>query len=103
VQVDPNNIMEMWTGLPRWIAVLIVAGLFHSAAAKSYTVGGTVGWTLGIGPTFYDDWAKPLTFVPGDTLGTQLASHDTLNWILEISPALLLSQLIKHDNLDQHG
>lgn len=53
------------------ITLLMIAGLAQSARAKILTVGGNTGWTLGtgIGPTFYDDWAKAITFNEGDVLG----------------------------------
>ncbi|CAM6101142.1 unnamed protein product [Calypogeia fissa] len=72
------------------VALLVIAALSaQSAKAATYKVGGSTGWTLGISATFYDDWAKSISFKTGDVL--DFAYSGSLHNVFEVSAADLAS------------
>lgn len=55
------------------LAVVVAAAaaeLVGKAAAATYVVGDTMGWTVPSSPTAYSDWASQHVFRAGDVLGT---------------------------------
>ncbi|GLJ11998.1 hypothetical protein SUGI_0181730 [Cryptomeria japonica] len=52
-----------------------MAVALHCAAAATYTVGGTTGWTVPSGNTLYTSWASSNTFKVGDSLVFNFATN----------------------------
>ncbi|KAK4257411.1 hypothetical protein QN277_007004 [Acacia crassicarpa] len=56
--------------MAKHIGLFIVALslLFAATEAMQYDVGDSFGWTTPPNQTFYSDWARPKTFLAGDSL-----------------------------------